>query len=423
MRQATVIVVGAGSRGRGYARFAEQFPERVKVVGVAEPREYYRNKAGDTHSIPADKRFLSWEDVVKVPKFADAVLICTQDNMHEAPAIAFAKMGYHIMLEKPMAPTPEACMNIVRAVKEAGVMFAVCHVLRYTAYTKLIKRLISEDKIGDIVSIQHLEPVKPWHQAHSFVRGNWRNEAESSFMLLQKCCHDCDWLRYIMNKQCVKTQSFGSLKFFNKANQPAGAAERCMDCPAEIESACPYSAMKIYLRDRVAKGHTGWPVDVLTSDVTMAGVAKAIKEGPYGRCVFCCDNDVVDHQVVNIEFADSSSAQMTMTAFCDEFGRQTRIFGTKGCLRGDDSKVWVTDYLSGETTEYDSNVVNDGNILTGHGGGDGGLMDAFVMALQTGDSSHILTGLDDTLESHLLTFAAEKSRKAGGELQKVESLN
>lgn len=415
---AELIVIGAGGRGTGYSNIIKHYEGRAKVVAVAEPRDFFRNRVGDLFELPEDKRFLSWEDVAKLPRFADAVLICTQDHMHEAPAIAFAKLGYNIVLEKPMAPTPESCRNIVNAVKDAGVMFAVCHVLRYTRYTRLVKSLIESGKIGEVISIQHLEPVGHWHQSHSFVRGNWRREDESSFMLLAKSCHDVDWLRYVMNKPCVKTQSFGSLLYLNAAHQPKGAADRCTDCPAGIECRCPYSAIKIYLRDRIDKGYQGWPTDVVTTDLTPEGVLKALREGPYGRCAFKCDNDVVDHQVVNLEFKDGSTAQMTMTAFCNEGDRQTRVFGALGSMRGNGRKVWVTDFLTGEVTEFDSEVVSDGGIGTGHGGGDGGLMDAFVDALNFNDPSRILTGLDETLESHLMTFASEASRVSG----KVEEI-
>ena len=373
-----LIIIGAGGRGTGYSELVKNINSRAKVVGVAEPREFFRERIAKDHQIPRENVFNSWEDVVKVPKFADAVIICTQDHMHVEPAVQFAKMGYHILLEKPMAPTPEGCRQIVEAVREAKVKFGVCHVLRYTAYTRTLKKLIADGIIGDIVSIQHLEPVGHWHQCHSFVRGNWRNEAESSFMLLAKCCHDVDWLRYVMNKPCAQIQSFGSLHHFHAGCQPEGAADRCVDCPPDIESYCPASALKIYFRDRMAKGLVGWPTDVITTDLTPAGVTKALKEGPYGRCAYKCDNDVVDHQVVNMQFVDGSTASMTMTAFCNEGGRQTRIFGTKGSIVTDSSLIHVTNFLTGEVKTIDTEVANDGGILSGHGGGDGGIIDSFV---------------------------------------------
>ena len=408
-----LIVLGCGSRGNAYASFAVKYPERAQIVAVADPREFYRNRIGDRCQVPEEHRYQSWTEIAALPKFADAVLICMQDAMHTEPAIAFARMGYHILLEKPMAPTAEECRKIVKAVKEANVIFAVCHVLRYTAFSRLLKKTLDAGTIGDLVSIQHLEPVRHWHQAHSFVRGNWRNEKESSFMLLAKCCHDLDWIRYMMNVPCEKIQSFGSLKHFTRANQPVGAADRCTDCPAGIEVNCPYSALQIYLRDRVYKGNCNWPTAVLTSDVTPEGVLKALREGPYGRCVYCCDNDVVDNQVVNFSFAGDRTGQMVMTAFCDEDGRQTRIFGTRGAIQADSRIIHVTDFLTGRKYDLDSGIIDDGSILSGHGGGDFGVMDAFVRALETGDRSFILSGVDETLESHLMVFAAEESRRTG----------
>lgn len=413
MKQVKLLVVGCGARGMGYAQYATKYPDKAQIVGVADPDDERRNRIGDMGNVAAEFRFRTWQEAAQQPRFADAVMICTQDSMHEGPAVAFAKLGYHILLEKPMAPEPEACKRIVAAVKEAGVYFAVCHVMRYTAYTQKLKKLLDSHVIGDIVSIQHLEPVGYWHQAHSFVRGNWRREDESSPMLLAKSCHDVDWLRYVMGRPCKQIQSFGSLIHFRPENAPAGAGKRCMECPKEIESQCPYSALKIYLRDRFDKGELWWPLDILTLDVTEENLREAIKTGPYGRCVYACDNDVVDNQVVNFFFDNGTTASMTMTAFNEHSGRLTRIFGTRGYIDTDSNVIRVTDFLTDKTQEIDTGVENDGGILSGHGGGDFALMERFVTAVATNDPSLILSGVDDTLESHLMVFAAEKSRVTG----------
>ena len=237
MQPVTLLVVGAGGRGSGYSTFATMWPDRAKVVGVAEPREFYRQRLVKNHQIAPEHTFTDWRQAAAKPRFADAVLICTQDAMHADPAVAFAALGYHIMLEKPMAPNAADCRRIVAAVKQSGKMFAVGHVMRYTHYTRTMKRLLTEGRIGQVVSIQHLEPVGFWHQAHSFVRGNWRNEAESSCMLLAKSCHDLDWLHYLMARPCTHVASFGSLFHFHQGAKPAGAADRCLDCRVEATRA------------------------------------------------------------------------------------------------------------------------------------------------------------------------------------------
>jgi predicted dehydrogenase len=349
------------------------------------------------------------------PKFADAVIIATQDRQHCAPALAFARRGYDILLEKPMAPTEAECRKIVRAARRARrgdgarAVFAVCHVMRYTRYTRALKALLAEGAIGDIVSIEHLEPVGHWHMAHSFVRGNWRNSRESSFMLLAKSCHDIDWLRHVMGVPCTRVSSFGSLRLFRKSERPRGAGKRCLSC--RIERKCPYSAKQLYL-GMIRKGRKWWPVDVLTGDLTVAGVTKALREGPYGRCVWACDNDVVDHQVVNLEFAGGRTASFSMMAFTRQRDRDTRIFGTKGELTGDGRFISIFDFLTGRTRRIDTETSAAG-ILGGHGGGDLGLMESFVRAVATRDRSAILSGPDETLESHLMVFAAERSRLRG----------
>ena len=409
MKKVKLIIAGAGSRGTGYAEFAQAYPDRLEIAGVAEPREFYRNEMVNKFKIPAENVYTGWQEMAKRKKFADGVIIATQDNMHTEPALKFARKGYHILLEKPMAPTAGECKRIVAAVQKNGIIFAVCHVLRYTAYTRKLKQILDSGVIGDIVSMQHIEEVGWWHQAHSFVRGNWRNEKESSFMLLAKSCHDVDWISYIMGQKCKAVSSFGSLKHFRKAEQPEGAASRCLDC--SCESACPYSAIKIYIKDRLEKGHTDWPVNVLTPVVNRENVLKALREGPYGRCVYECDNDVVDNQVVNMLFEGGRTAAFTMTAFANG-GRKTRIFGTKGEIYGDSSEIKVFNFLT-RKTEISNTNASEGSILGGHGGGDGSLMESFVNAIANNDPSQILSGPEATLESHLMVFAAEKSRKAG----------
>ncbi len=409
MKPVSFIVAGAGSRGNGYAAYATQHPDLAELVGVAEPRAIPRMRLAADHDVPPDNLFTDWRDAAAREKFADAVVITTQDAMHTEPAIAFAEKGYHLLLEKPMAPTADECRRIVDAVKANGVMLAVGHVMLYTPYTQALKAVLDEGAIGEIVSIQHLEPVGYWHQAHSFVRGNWRNEAESSFMLLAKSCHDIDWLRYIMGERCQAVSSFGSLKHFRKAEKPAAAGDamRCTDCDYEPE--CPYSAKKLYL-GCLERDHTGWPVNVLTFDLTEAGVLEALENGPYGRCVYECDNDVVDHQVVNLEFAGNKSAAFTMTAFAMGGHRKTRIFGTRGEIDGNGTTIAVTNFLSGETETIDT-AATEGSIRGGHGGGDMGLMGSFIKAVADNDPSGLLSGPDETLESHLMVFAAEQARR------------
>lgn len=407
MKKVKLIVIGAGSRGIGYAEFAKLHPDRLEIVGVAEPLEYNRNLMVQEYNIPPEHTFTDWRQLVDQEKFADGVIISTQDNMHTEPAIAFAGKGYHILLEKPIAPTAEECREIVAAAKRNHVIFAVCHVLRYTNYTRKLRELLEAGTIGDLIAMQHIEEVGWWHQAHSFVRGHWRNEKESSFMLLAKSCHDIDWISYLVGKKCRSVSSFGSLKHFRREAKPAGAGMRCVDCACERN--CPYSALRIYLEHFLERKITGWPVNVLTPEVNQENVLAALREGPYGRCVYECDNDVIDNQVVNLSFEGGGTASFLLTAFA-KGGRKTRFFGSRGEMYGDGSEIRIFDFLTEETTVIDTKAP-DGTILGGHGGGDYKLMDGFVSALAGNDPSKILSGPDDALDSHLLVFAAEEARR------------
>ncbi|MFW9966286.1 MAG: Gfo/Idh/MocA family protein [Candidatus Thorarchaeota archaeon] len=407
MRPVEIVIVGAGNRGNVYASYAIEHPDLVKVVGVAEPRDFHRQRMVKEHGIPPENVFTDWKDLAERERFANAVVIATQDSMHLGPAIAFADKGYHMLLEKPIAPDEESCRRIIQAVLDSKILFAVGHVLRYTRYTKKLKEIIASGAIGEVVSLHRLEPVGYWHQAHSFVRGNWRREDKSSSMLLAKSCHDLDWIRYIVGKSCRAVSSFGSLFHFKKENKPEGAGDFCTNC--DYEPNCPYSAKKIYL-GFLEDGNYGWPVSVITPEVTKENVMEAITTGPYGRCVYECDNDVVDHQVVNMEFDDGITASFTMTAFTEAGGRRTSIFGTSGEIYGDGTTIKVFDFLSDTARIYDT--THDNSMpLEEHGGGDYGLIKAFVEAVSESDAERILSGPEETLESHLMVFAAEKSRK------------
>lgn len=407
-----LLVLGAGSRGTTYADYVQAHPDEGVVVGVAEPDPQRRAAFAAQHKLPPERVYPGWEEALSAPRFADVAVITTQDAMHVEPAEMAAYQGYHLLLEKPLAPDEVGCRRIVAAAERAGVMLGVCHVLRYTAYTQALKTILNAGTIGEIVSVEHLEPVGYWHQAHSFVRGHWRNEAQSSPMLLAKSCHDVDWLLYVVGASCERVSSFGSLKHFRRSEQPDGAADRCLDCPPEIETRCPYSAPRFYL-GQLEAGHIGWPVNVVAPEPTQETVLAALRGGPYGRCVYACDNDVVDHQVVNFEFGRGVTASLTMTAFTRARGRETRIFGTRGELYGDSQTITVYDFLSGQETVIDTAVASDGSILSGHGGGDDGLMQAFLAAVRENDSSLILSGPLESLESHLMVFAAERARRQG----------
>jgi predicted dehydrogenase len=409
MASVSMIVIGAGARGNVYASFACAQPDKARIVGVAEPREFYRKRIAEQHHVPAANVAADWRELAARPKLADAALICTQDDLHVEPALACIQQGYHVLLEKPMGQKEADTRRVAQAAIQAGIMFAVCHVLRYTGYTQRLKAIIDSGAIGDVVSLQHLEPMGYWHMAHSFVRGNWRNEERSSPLLLSKSCHDLDWIHYVMGGRCERISSFGSLYHFRKEQRAAGAGERCLECA--VEPQCPYSAKKIYL-GRLARGETGWPLDTVTSELTQEGVTQALRTGQYGRCVYACDNDVVDNQVVNMLYDRGRTATFSVVAFNKWTDRKTRIFGTRGELHGDGQSIEHFDFLADKTDTIDTRRAQEDDAY-GHGGGDFGLMQAFTSAIASGDRRKILSGPQETLASHLMVFAAERSRREG----------
>ena len=409
MKPVTFLVVGAGDRGATYTRLASELDGQAKVVALAEPRQERREVLVAAHGIAQDMVFEDWSEAAAAEPMADAVIIATPDGLHAEPTFAFLERGYHVLLEKPMATTEALCRQIAEAAEAAsGQVFAVAHVLRYTDYTTRIKRLIASGVVGDVMAIQRLEPIGYDHFAHSYVRGNWRRESESSFSLLTKASHDLDWIRFVLGQRCRRLSSFAELRHFRADARPEGAADRCLDCP--VERTCPYSAKKIYV-DRAVVGERGWPLSVVVPDPTANNLIEALRTGPYGRCVYSCDNDVADTQVVNMSFEGGAIATFIMTAFAPRGLRKTTIFGSKGMLLGDGRFIEHVDFLTDKSKTIDTAV--DGEVdLAGHGGGDRRLLEGFVAAV-AGDRHRVLSGPDNAVESHAMVFAAERARRDG----------
>ncbi|MGW4946430.1 Gfo/Idh/MocA family protein [Actinoplanes sp. NPDC004185] len=406
----TLALVGAGLRGQTYARHAVATGQG-RIVAVAEPDPRRRASVAAEFEIPADRVHADWTELAAAGRLAEAAILATQDRLHLAPAVALADLGYHLLLEKPMAPTETEAAEIAAVAVRNGVILAVCHVLRYTPYTKLVKGLLDEGRIGRLVSVEHLEPVGWWHHAHSFVRGNWRREDESGPMLLTKSCHDIDWLVHLFGGLPERVSSFGSRTHFRAEQRPEGAADRCLDCP--VEPVCPYSAKRLYLGALADPEQHFWPLGAVTPEPTERAVLEALRTGPYGRCVYTADNDVVDHQVVTMEFTGGATCSFTMSAFTPMEHRHTRLMGTHGYLDGDGRTLRHVDFRTGAETTIDSVEAGGPSASDGHGGGDEGLVEAFLAAVAAGDPSLVSSDAAASLASHRVVWAAERARRTG----------
>lgn len=407
MKTLDVILIGAGDRGIKYVNFMSEMKDEYRVVAVAEPIENRRDLVGKMHNIPEDMRFDDWRPLLEKGKIADVALICTMDRDHFEPAMRAIELGYDIMLEKPIAPTLDECREITLAASKKGVKVLVCTVLRYTNVFHHLKNIVDSGRLGRIMSVNHEENVGLIHQSHSFVRGNWGNSEESSNMLLQKSCHDIDILQWLLGKKCRSVQSFGTLSYFTRENAPEDSPEFCnMGCPHG--DTCEFNAVKLYYDDkdnhwfRNACTKYYYPSDEM--------VWQSISETNYGRCVFKCNNDVVDHQTVNMLFEDDITVTFTMNAF-NEGGRYIHIMGTKGELRAhleDGSPLKIHYFADGRNEEIDVTV--NGVLPGGHGGGDAGIVRALHEYLTADQRAVNIPDITQSYYNHAIVFAAEKSR-------------
>ena len=410
-RLLTVAVAGCGSRGQDtYSRILMGMPDKVRIVASADIDPDKLRGMREMCGLTPEQCYSSAEAMLEQPRLADLMLICTPDQCHYTQAKAALKRDYHLLLEKPIAPRANECLELAELAEKRQRQVAVCHVLRYTPFYQKIKQLIEAGDVGEVVTVQGIEQVCYWHQAHSFVRGNWRNEQESACMILAKCCHDMDILLWLTGKKCRRVASFGSLKHFRADQAPEGAALRCVDCPV---TGCPFNAVDFYLT-RYREEGDAWPQNVVAFQPTEEKLMDALRHGPYGRCVYRCDNDVVDHQVVIMEMEDGATMNYTMTAFTAHGGRRLRVMGTRGEIDADMKAMTIRVMRFGQEDEViDVNKLAED--FSGHGGGDVRLVREFVELLR-GECgmTATMTSIGRSVESHLVALAAEESRKKGG---------
>ena len=407
-RPITAITCGAGARGNVYGGYAATFPEQITIVGVAEPIQIRNDRYTKKHNIPETNRFKTWEDVFARPKFADAVIITMPDHLHYEPCMKAMEMGYDVLLEKPMAQTAQQCRDILAMTRKTGRIVAVCHVLRYSPYFIKMKQLIESGAIGELISMQHFEPIEHIHMSHSFVRGNWHDSVATTPIILAKSCHDLDIMRWMIGKNSKSIVAMGGLKWFRKENAPVGSTARCMD-GCKVEGECPYSAMKIYHRNRSWIYVFDLPEE---KDKQGDAILEYLRTTNYGRCVYHMENDQPDHYVTSIQFDNDITANFSMEAFTSYGGRRTRVMGSMGDMVGDMDELTITDFRTDVSTKLvpkSEDVENYKN--SGHGGGDWFLMRDFVMAVANQNPKFLTSTIDQSIESHLMGFAAEESRK------------
>ena len=475
----TCVVVGAGIRGREiYGQWMRRHPQRARVVAVAEPNEARRVAMAREHALPAERCFADWRELLAGPRIADACLVTTQDRGHTEPAIAALEAGYTVLLEKPMATTPEECRLLVETADRTGNELRVCHVMRYAPLFQAAYRAVAAGDIGRVLHVEHSENVAYWHFAHSYVRGPWRRRDESSPLILAKSCHDLDIIHWLTGSFVKRVQSFGSRVFFREESAPAGAPERCTDgCP--VADTCLWYAPRLYL-DGQSLYHTTryasspviravgavvkrlfrsrfrrWPATVISDDLSREARLEALKSGPYGRCVYRCDNDVPDQQSITLELDGGITATMGLHGFSYLDGRWFRIDGSEGTIQG--RFTYAGQELLLHRHEGRSRTLYRAGLDPGgHGHADAALMEAFFPAPDAArraapenraapahraahtraapepgaaparraapehGASRSLSSAAESLESHLAAFAVERSRVEGRVVELTE---
>ncbi|MGN1316760.1 MAG: Gfo/Idh/MocA family protein [Acutalibacteraceae bacterium] len=428
----TAIIVGAGHRAFVYSELAITHPELLKIVGVADPNPVRRKTAMEKFGFPEDMCFESAQELAKKGRLADAVINGTMDEQHIETAVPLLDLGYDMLLEKPFAVDEEEALILKECAEKNGSKVMICHVLRYTPFYYSIKERIAKGEIGDIINIQTTEHVSYHHLSTSYVRGKWANSKKChTTMLLAKCCHDIDLMMWMMSEtKPTKIASFGGKYQFKPENAPEGAGTVCMnDCP--LVDSCVYSAKRLYIDHPDRWAFYVWDKLEHIENPTVEDKIALLKSGsPYGRCIYKCDNDVVDHQSVLVNFESGATGTHNMVGGSAQSLRKIHIIGTKGEIFGnfEESKFTVLKINpsprahNGEcdVEEVDLNVTGDMvGAYGGHGGGDERLAEDFVKFVRGEEPSLACTSIFDSMAGHLCVYKADQSRESGGIPQEI----
>jgi predicted dehydrogenase len=379
---------------------------------VADPVEERRRAVAGEHGLDPGTVYDGWERLLDSDRSAAVAIVATGDTLHVGPTLAALGRGYHVLLEKPMALDPGDCTLLVEATERAGRILQVAHVLRYVPFYRKVKGILDSGVLGQIVHVELKENVAFWHMTHSYVRGKFRSRRLAAPIVLAKTCHDLDLLAWFVGAPARSVVSQGSLSHFRSDRAPAGAPDRCSEgCP--VQAQCPHDAVRFYLGPDERAGAL-WPWSDLSPEPSREARRLALEASPYGRCVYRCDNDVPDHQVVLLEFEDGTSASLTLHGLASRETRTLRISGSQGELRGvlQDGVLELTRHGSFEVERH----ALEGSVL-GHYGGDDALLDHFTGAVARGADDEILASGRASLESHLMGFAAEEARLRGGTVE------
>jgi predicted dehydrogenase len=404
-----VAVIGAGIRGTNLARRLSRSEYGAVIFAVAEPDDEKRRSFAREFKLSEEVIFSGWSDLVQKLDNCDAAIIATLDNQHAGPAVACLKHDWHILLEKPLADTFQDCKLIVKTQEERRKTVAVCHTLRFMDGYRTVKQIVSNGTVGQVVHIDHMEAIGNLRFSHNYVRGRWAREKDNTFLLLHKCSHDIDYINWLFSDQCLRVSSFGSLKYFTPANAPQGSRRRCTDeCP--LIDTCQYSSTSLYVNSPLNE----WPARDICNVHTREEHLEAVKNGPFGRCVWHAGNDVVDHQVVMMEFEGGATATCTLSGYSATNGRRIRIQGTLGEILFDEAEGIITTKKFADNKEA---IIKVTPPVSYHPE-DQEIVDEWLSSII--NSTAVTVDAGEALRTHAVVFAAEISRKENRTVELAE---
>lgn len=414
MKQIKAVVVGFGDRGSVYSSYSLEHPEELQIIGVVDPNPSRLMMAKEIYHLNDNQLFTDLDECLKANLPCDIYINGTMDQLHYEVLTKLIKTKKAVLTEKPIVAKKEELLELERLAKENNNQIFVGHVLRYTPFYKRIKQLILDGEIGEIRSMELAEHVGFAHYAGSFIRGRWNNEEEcGSTFLLAKSCHDIDIMCWLNNNAKPHyVSSFGGRYYFKEENAPVGSTDKCHMCP--YEQTCYYSALNCYVKANFSSEQTRLDRVNKTEDE----IKEQLKDTIFDQCVYKVQkSNLVDRQVVTVEFDNGSVCSFTLVGGTPEPCRTITVIGTKGEISGklEEGIIYLkkeklhTTEPSVRTIDVNAELHNDSR-MPGHSGGDYEIMKSIVQYMN-GDTKMItITKLFDSINGHICVYAADEAR-------------
>ena len=393
MEKVKLAIIGTGLRGAyTYAPLIAKYKDKCEIVAFVENKKGRRDLFLEKYPVDKDMVFDNLNDFIAHDKLADAVIISHYDLLHYDTAQVLLVKGYDVLVETPVANSLDGLVHLKEySLKNKDRLFMVAYNNRYSSFYTKLKEIVDDKKLGDLINISYNVDIGYQNFVHNYVRGNWRITSDTATIMLTNSCQDIDMMINLSKGKCQKVSCFSDLRIFNWENFNTKMSENCFRCSEE--ESCPFSAKKIYLQEDKFINNS------VHINPTKDNLEAILKQGPYGKCVFYCDNDVCDNLTSIFKFDNKVTSNFNINAFTKESDKKIRLFYKEGEVEASfkQKEIKIKSFLN-----TDEKIIKIDQENT-----DEKLFLDFIDRVKNKNYKSCISDVGSVIESHVATFAAE----------------